>query len=421
MNIFERRESEVRSYSRAFPAIFGKAKGAHLYDTSGVRYIDFFSGAGALNYGHNNDRIKTAIIQYMTEDGVTHSLDMATAAKQRFMERFESVILRPRKLDYKIQFTGPTGTNAIEAAFKLARKVKRRSNIVAFTNGYHGLTAGALAATGNRHYRSEFFINRQNVSFVPFDGYFGPDVDTIAYLRKFLKDDSSGIDLPAAIVVETVQAEGGINVASKKWLRALAELCREFDILLIVDDIQVGVGRTGSFFSFEDAGIEPDMVTLSKSISGYGLPMAVVLLKPGIDQWKPAEHTGTFRGNNLAFVAAAEALTYWETDEFPRAIDRKSRIIQDALLDMQRRYPQLATQIRGRGMIHGFEIPGEELCRTITREAFQNGLIIERCGAQDTVLKLLPPLVIDDEVLKEGLQILDNAISTHAPRIGNAT
>jgi diaminobutyrate-2-oxoglutarate transaminase len=421
MNIFERRESEVRSYSRAFPAIFGKAKGAHLYDTSGVRYIDFFSGAGALNYGHNNDRIKTAIIQYMTEDGVTHSLDMATAAKQRFMERFESVILRPRKLDYKIQFTGPTGTNAIEAAFKLARKVKRRSNIVAFTNGYHGLTAGALAATGNRHYRSEFFINRQNVSFVPFDGYFGPDVDTIAYLRKFLKDDSSGIDLPAAIVVETVQAEGGINVASTKWLRALAELCREFDILLIVDDIQVGVGRTGSFFSFEDAGIEPDMVTLSKSISGYGLPMAVVLLKPGIDQWKPAEHTGTFRGNNLAFAAAAEALTYWETDEFPRAIDRKSRIIQDALLDMQRRYPQLATQIRGRGMIHGFEIPGEELCRAITREAFQNGLIIERCGAQDTVLKLLPPLVIDDEVLKEGLQILDKAISTHVPRVGNAT
>lgn len=420
MDIFERRESEVRSYSRAFPAVFDKAKGAHLHDQSGRRYIDFFSGAGALNYGHNNDRIKTAIIQYMMEDGVTHSLDMSTAAKQRFLERFEAVILKPRNLDYKVQFTGPTGTNAIEAAFKLARKVKRRSNIVAFTNGYHGLTAGALAATGNRHYRHESFINRQNVSFFPFDGYFGPDVDTIAYLRKFLEDDSSGLDIPAAIVVETVQAEGGINVASKNWLGALAKLCREFDILLIVDDIQVGVGRTGTFFSFEDAGIEPDMVTLSKSISGYGLPMAVVLLKPGIDQWKPAEHTGTFRGNNLAFVAATEALTYWESSDFTRTIENKSQIIQDSLVEMQRQFPQLTTHVRGRGMIHGFEISNEELCKVIAHEAFQRGLIIERCGARDTVLKLLPPLVIEDDVLRQGLDILENSIAAHVPRHGNA-
>lgn len=416
MNIFERRESEVRSYSRSFPAVFAKARGAYVYDTTGRQYIDFFSGAGALNYGHNNEQFKAAIIQYLLQDGVTHSLDMATEAKQHFLERFESVILKPRNLDYKVQFTGPTGTNATEAALKLARKVKRRSNIVAFTNGYHGLSAGALAVTSNRHYRHEAFVNRQNVSFVPFDGYFGPTVNTIDYLRKLLEDESSGLDLPAAVILETVQAEGGINVASKAWLRALAQLCREFDILLIVDDIQVGVGRTGSFFSFEEAEIEPDLVTLSKSISGFGLPMAIVLIKPVLDQWKPGEHTGTFRGNNLAFVAAAEALCYWESAEFAHSIQRKSQLIDDALHCMQQAYPQLTTQVRGKGLIYGFELPGTEFSQAVGREAFQRGLIIERCGAQDTVLKFLPPLVIEDDVLHAGLQIVNDSIAAQLCR-----
>ncbi|HRI63647.1 MAG TPA: diaminobutyrate--2-oxoglutarate transaminase [Polyangium sp.] len=417
MHIFEQLESEVRSYSRSFPAIFRKAKGAHVFDKAGKRYIDFFSGAGALNYGHNPDRLKDALVRYLMEDGIVHSLDMATEAKERFLERFRSVILEPRHLDYKVQFTGPTGTNAVEAAFKLARKIKRRSNIVAFTNGYHGLTLGALAATGNRHFRNEAFINRQNVSFLPFDGYFGSDVDTIAYLRKLLEDDSSGLDLPAAIVLETVQAEGGINVASEKWLRGLSELCRRFDILLIVDDIQVGVGRTGPFFSFEDAGIVPDLVTLSKSISGVGLPMAIVLLKPELDQWLPAEHTGTFRGNNLAFVGAAEALVHWETDELSRSVQRKSEIVREALGNITRAFPHLGLSVRGKGLIYGLQLPNSDVSGTITRDVFQRGLIMERCGARGTVLKILPPLVIEDEVLRQGLGILEESIFAHLPRV----
>lgn len=412
MTIFERMESEVRSYCRSFPAVFTKAKAAHVYDTAGKRYIDFFSGAGALNYGHNPDQLKDAVLRYLMEDGILHSLDMATAAKERFLERFESVILKPRNLDYKVQFTGPTGTNSVEAAFKLARKVKRRSNIVAFTNGYHGLTAGALAATGNRHYRNEHFLPQKNVTFVPFDGYFGPNVDTLDYLRRFLEDDSSGLDIPAAIIVETVQAEGGINVAGKKWLQGLSELCRRFDILLIVDDIQVGIGRAGSFFSFEDAGIVPDMVTLSKSISGMGLPMAILLLKPELDQWLPGEHTGTFRGNNLAFVAAAEALSYWENDDFSRSIQHKGKIVAGALDEIRGAHPQLAMNVRGRGMIYGLELPNPEQSLAVARDVFRRGLILERCGAHDNVLKLLPPLVIEDDVLREGLGIIQESIST---------
>ena len=309
MHLIQSRESNVRSYSRSFPRTFTKGLGAHLFDTSGGRYIDFLSGAGALNFGHNHPAIKQAVVDYMINDGVTHSLDMATAAKEAFLEKFDQTILKPRGLDYKVQFTGPTGTNAVEAALKLARMVTQRANVVSFTNGYHGLTAGALAITGNSYYRNEAFVSRNNVSFLPFDGYFGPNVNTVEYFRKLLDDPGSGLDLPAAVILETIQGEGGVNVARPRWLGDLARLCKEHSILLIVDDIQVGVGRTGTFFSFEEANIVPDIVTLSKSIGGLGLPMSLVLLKPELDHWKPGEHTGTFRGNNLAFVAATQSVS----------------------------------------------------------------------------------------------------------------
>lgn len=407
MNIFQRRESEVRSYCRTFPAIFQKAKGAFLYDEKGKRYIDFFSGAGTLNYGHNNSAMKKSIIDYLNADYVTHSLDMATSAKQKFLEEFESVILQPRGLDYKIQFTGPTGTNANEAALKLARIVKKRSNVIAFTNGFHGLSSGSLSVTSNAYYRNEVFTSRLNVSFMPYDGYFGENVNTIDYLRRFLDDKSSGIDLPAAVIMETIQSEGGVNVAGRQWLKDLEGLCRDFDMLLIVDDIQVGIGRGGTFFSFERAGIKPDIVTLSKSISGFGLPMSLVLIKPEFDQWKPGEHTGTFRGNNLAFVTATEALQYWKTEEFSESANKKGKIIEKNLRNIQERYPELEIKVRGLGMIYGLEVPSPEISESITREAFERGLILELCGAKNNVLKFLPPLTIDESTLEEGLGIID--------------
>jgi diaminobutyrate-2-oxoglutarate transaminase len=410
MRIFEEMESEVRGYVRAFPAVFDQAKGAFLYDEHENEYIDFFAGAGTLNYGHNNPLISEALIEYLQHDGIVHGLDKATVAKKAFLQKLRDTILAPRNLDYKVQFTGPTGTNAVETALKLARMVKRRSNIIAFTNGYHGLTMGSLAVTGNDFYRDESYGARNNADSVPFDGYFGPDVNTIDYLRKFLEDGSSGIDLPAAIIVETVQGEGGINVASAKWLRELEQLCRDFDILLIIDDIQMGNGRTGTFFSFEEAGIKPDMVTVSKSI-GAGLPMALLLMRPELDQWQPGEHTGTFRGNNLAFVAATQALSYWDTDDFAESIKYKGEIMEQELSKIVEKYQdQLGIELRGRGMVWGLDIDRPGFAGEVSAEAFANKLVIELAGAEDNVVKFLPSLIIEEDTLRQGIAIIDKAI-----------
>ena len=410
MRIFEEMESEVRGYVRAFPVIFDKAQGAFLYDEQGNEFIDFFAGAGTLNYGHNNPLISEALIAYLQHGGIVHGLDKATVAKKSFLQKFRDTILAPRNLDYKVQFTGPTGTNAVETALKLARMVKRRSNIIAFTNGYHGLTMGSLAVTGNDFYRDESYGARNNADSVPFDGYFGPDVNTIDYLRKFIEDTSSGIDLPAAVIVETVQGEGGINVASNKWLKELEQLCHEYDILLIIDDIQMGNGRTGSFFSFEESGIKPDMVTVSKSIGG-GLPMALLLMRPELDQWKPGEHTGTFRGNNLAFVAATEALSYWDNDDFAESIKYKGAIMKEELSKIVDKYSDdLEISLRGRGMVWGLDIDRPGFAGEVSAEAFVNNMVIELAGTDDSVVKFLPALIIEEETLRQGMTIIDKVI-----------
>lgn len=416
MDRHARQESVVRSYCRSFPAVFERAKGSYLYDRAGQRYIDFFCGAGAINYGHNNERMREALLAYIEEDGIIHSLDMATTAKHEFMDRFESSILAPRGLDFKMQFTGPGGTNAVETALKIARLTTRRSHVAAFTNGYHGLTLGALALTGNAHYRNEAFVNRSNVSFLPFDGYLGPNVDTIAYIRKLLEDRGSGFDLPAAIVAETIQAEGGVNVAGTEWLRGLEALCREFGVLLVIDDIQVGCGRTATFFSFERAGIHPDVVVLSKSISGYGLPMSVVLMRPELDQWQPGEETATFRGHNLSFVTAVEAIGYWETEGLARRIQERSTTIADHLEELEKSHPELEPKSRGTGLIYGLEIADPEAAQAVSKAAFAKGLVIELCGPRNNVLKLLPPLVIEESDLLEGLDIFEQSVRSVCAR-----
>lgn len=409
--IFEKRESNVRSYCRAFPAVFARASGACLYDESGRRYIDFLAGAGTLNYGHNNPGVKNKVMGYLQADGIIHGLDLHTAAKRDFLEVFERLVLQPIHLNYKVQFPGPTGTNAVEAAMKLARKYTGRSGIIAFTNGYHGMTAGSLAATANEYHRQSPGGVPGNVTFMPYDGYFGPEVDTAGYLEKFLTDPSSGLDRPAAVLLETVQGEGGVNVASFPWLQRVEEICRKHDLLLIVDDIQAGCGRTGTFLSFTPAGITPDIVTLSKSLGAIGLPLSVVLMKPHLDCWQPGEHNGTFRGNNLAFVAATEALKlYWRDNALGLQVQRKSRILTRRLQAMAASLGLEHTGIRGRGLMMGLafdENPG--LAREISARAFTQGLIVETCGAYDQVLKFLPPLVIEEALLEEGLDILESS------------
>ena len=319
MSIFEQRESDIRAYCRVYPVVFESAVNARQTDEEGREYIDFFAGAGVLNFGHNNERMKKAVIDYIAANGVTHSLDMHTTAKRRFMERFVRTILEPRGMDHKLQFMGPTGTNAVEAALKIARRATGRGDIVAFTHGFHGMTLGALACTANQVFRAAAGVPLEHVSHFPFDsdgtGHIpGAGMESIEQMRALYTDSSSGIAPPAAFLVETIQAEGGVNVASREWLQALAALAKDVGALLIVDDIQVGCGRTGSFFSFDDLDLDPDIICLAKGIGGMGTPMAMNLVKPEVDRhWKPGEHTGTFRGQDLSFVAGARRSAFSRT------------------------------------------------------------------------------------------------------------
>ncbi|MEF3402310.1 diaminobutyrate--2-oxoglutarate transaminase [Agromyces sp. CCNWLW203] len=412
LDVFDRRESEVRGYVRAFPTVFDRANGSKLIDADGREYLDFFAGAGVLNYGHNNPVFTRALIEYLERDGIIHGLDMATSAKRAFIEAFERYVLEPRGLDHKLQFTGPTGANAVEAALKVARQATGRTNVVAFTNGFHGLSVGALAATGNSTYREAAGMPLGGVTRLPFDGYLGAGVDTLDLFEKMLDDPGSGLDLPAAVIVEAVQGEGGINVASVPWLQRLRALTADHGILLILDEIQAGVGRTGAFFAFEAAGIVPDIVTVSKSISGSGLPMSLVLLRPDVDVWKPGAHTGTFRGNNLAFVSARVALeTYWADSAFTDAVDAKSALLRAELDAIAAARPELGLVPRGRGLMYGLACDGDRtLAGRISKEAFTRGLVIETSGAFDEVLKFLPALTITDDELRAGLAIVRESL-----------
>jgi diaminobutyrate-2-oxoglutarate transaminase len=409
MDIFNQLESNVRGYCRSFPVVFTKAQNALLTDSEGNEYIDFLGGAGTLNYGHNNPKFKQALIDYIQADGMTHGLDMYTNAKQAFLESFQQRILEPRGMDYRMQFTGPTGTNAVEAALKIARKNTGRHTIVSFTNGFHGVTQGSVAVTANQKYKESVGMPLPGVQFMPYDGYLG-DFDTLSYFEKALQDKSSGLGHPAGVIVECIQGEGGLNVASKEWMQRLQDICKRYDMVLIVDDIQAGCGRSGTFFSFEEFGIEPDVITLSKSLGGYGLPMAVVLLKEELDSWKPGEHNGTFRGNNHAFITARQALEhYWADDSFAKEVQEKARFLKSQLKRIQAAHGGQMKH-KGRGIMQGLEFLDGETAERVTQLAFERNLIIETSGSEGQVVKVLCPLTIPMTELAQGLNILDECI-----------
>ncbi|MBN3456550.1 diaminobutyrate--2-oxoglutarate transaminase [Mycobacterium sp. DSM 3803] len=408
--VFSSVESEVRSYCRGWPTVMQSANDSWVTDTEGRRYIDFFAGAGALNYGHNNPLLKAPLLDYLASDGIVHSLDIATEAKQRFLETFQRVILEPRGLDFKVQFPGPTGANSVESALKLARKVTGRESIVSFTNAFHGMTLGALSVTGNSMKRAGAGIPLVHATPMPYDNYFGGVTEDFHWFERVLDDSGSGLNRPAAVIVETVQGEGGLNVARIEWLQALADLCRTRDILLIVDDVQMGCGRTGPFFSFEAAGIVPDIVTLSKSISGYGLPMALTLFRRDLDVWAPGEHNGTFRGHNPAFITATAALeNYWKTPLFSQETARKGDLVRARLDDIEQRHTGVTA--RGRGMAQGLKFDDADLAGKVCRAAFDRGVLMETSGPSDEVVKLLPPLTTPVPDLEKGLDILDESVS----------
>ncbi|MCK0548825.1 diaminobutyrate--2-oxoglutarate transaminase [Pseudomonas syringae] len=408
MAIYER-ESNVRSYCRDCDVVFATAQGAVIEDVEGRQFIDFFAGAGSLNYGHNNPRLKKELLDYIQEDGITTTLDFHSAAKSRFIEQFERIILTPRGMNYKLQFTGPTGTNAIEAALKLARKITGRTCIGAFTHAFHGVTLGSLALTANADKRAVSGVELSNVVRLPYDGFLGRDIDSAHIIETMFSSAGAGFEPPAAIILEVVQGEGGLNCARPQWLQRIQRLCQASGALLIIDDIQAGCGRTGTFFSFESADISPDIICLSKSISGYGLPMSLVLIKPEHDQWAPGEHNGTFRGNNTAFVTAAAALSYWQDNAFERSIAQRSAVLRLALEKIIAHSPPEAVRIVGRGLFMGLRFGNSQRASRLSAECLSQGLLVETCGPLNEVLKLMPPLTIDLPVLERGLDILKRA------------
>lgn len=403
--IFDEMESQVRGYCRHFDGIFDSAEGSTIRTAEGKVYIDFLAGCASLNYGHNDPDMKAALVAHLSRDGIAHGLDLHTSEKSAFLETFRDTILSPRGLDYRVQFTGPTGANAVEAALKLARKVTGRTTVIAFTNGYHGVSLGALAATGNAFNRRGAATPLADVSRALYDGYLGAEADTAELLDRLLDDPSSGYDAPAAIILETVQGEGGLNAASAGWLRRIAEIARRHGALVIIDDIQAGCGRAGSFFSFEKMGVVPDMVTLSKSLSGFGLPMSLVLIRPEYDQWQPGEHNGTFRGNTHAFVTARVALEkFWRVPGFEEDIAAKANMVTARLREIAAEIPR--ARLKGRGMMQGIDVGFGETATRICQQCFENGLIIETSGPRGEVIKLLAPLTTPEPLLERGLDIL---------------
>ncbi len=413
--VFERRESVVRSYCRNWPVVFDQARGAEQIAEDGTRYLDFFAGAGALNYGHNHPALKQALTDYLSGDGVIHSLDTYSVAKREFLEAFEQIILQPRDLDYRVQFPGPTGTNAVEAALKIARKATGRTEVVSFTNAFHGMTLGSLAVTGNSMKRAGAGTPLYHGTPAPYDDYLDGRTPDFAWLERVWEDAGSGLAVPAAVIVETVQGEGGLNAARMEWLRALAELCQRFDVKLIVDDVQAGCGRTGTFFSFEPAEITPDIVCLSKSLSGLGLPFAATLLKPELDLWEPGEHNGTFRGFNPAFVTAAAALReFWQDEALAGATQDRAAELRAGLEKLAALAPGAA--YRGRGLLAGVHFPDSDVAGKLAAACFDRGLLVETSGPESEVVKVMPPLNISREELSRGIDILLDAARAVLPQ-----
>ncbi|WP_373414971.1 diaminobutyrate--2-oxoglutarate transaminase [Ensifer aridi] len=407
---FAAHESNVRRYGRSFPTVFTKAIGATIWDESGKSYVDFLVGSGALNYGHNNPLIIDPAVEYLAGKNILLSLDMYTAAKRDFLELFVESILKPRGLSYKIQFPGPTGTNANEAALALARKYTGRSSVMAFTNAFHGMSLGSLAVSGSASTRELGGVARHDVIRVPYDSYPNQTFDSAGYIESVLGDPGSGVEKPAAIILETIQAEGGMNTASAAWLSEIQRICREHGVVLIVDDIQAGAGRTGDFFSFEFAKIEPDIVCLSKSLSGSGNPFSVVLIRPEIDVWKPGEHSGTFRGNNLAFVTSGAMCKLWSDGQFTAGVERTTARLQGHLDRLVEKFPKYIEQKRGRGLMAGLKCRSQAIVARVHDVAFENGLLIEASGPNRDVIKVLPPITITDDELDHAIEILDHAV-----------
>lgn len=413
MNPFDELESNVRYYCRQWPAVFSTARGSTLIADDGREYLDFFAGAGALSYGHNNPVLVEVAIEHLRSGRVMHSLDAHTVEKARFLEAFNRHVLAPRQMDMVIQTVGPTGATAVEAALQLAQRITGHRAVVGFTGSYHGMTYRTASISASMAPRALVAHVKDFVA-LPFVASASEDDYTL--LERTLDTPVEGQRI-GALIVESTQGEGGARPFDPLYLRALGERCRERGIIVIADEVQAGVGRTGPFFSFEGSGLDPDIICLSKSISGLGLPMALNLVRRDLDQWNPGEFSGTFRGNNLAFATSAAMLeTYWSDAELEKATERRGVLIRSNLEEIAESFGRGEFEVRGNGLLCGLDVRDTELAAAIAASAFERGLIVETCGHGDTTVKLLPPIVIEDSQLIEGLARLRDAVGAARSR-----
>lgn len=407
LNLFDELESNVRYYCRRWPAVFASAHGSRLIAEDGTTYLDFFSGAGALSYGHNNPVLVDVAIEHLRTGRILHSLDTFTPQKRAFLEAMHRHVLAPRELDMVIQTVGPTGATAVEAALQLAQRVTGRRGVVGFDGGYHGMTYRAASISASMAGRATSAHLKDFVALPYVENATEADLDLLERtLESSLDDQRVG-----AVIVEATQGEGGARPFDPAYLRAVRERTRERGILVIADEVQAGVGRTGPFFSFEGSGLDPDIVCVSKSISGLGLPMAINLVRRDLDVWAPGEFSGTFRGNNLAFATATAMLeNYWADADLEKSTARRGLVVCSSLAGISQTFSDGDFAVRGNGLLYGLDVHDGRLAGRITEAAFERRLIVETCGAGDTTLKLLPSLVLDDSELTEGLSTFASAV-----------
>lgn len=426
-------ESNVRSYPRKLPLAIAKAQGCRVTDVEGNEYLDCLAGAGTLALGHNHPAVIQSIQDVLASGLPLHTLDLTTPLKDAFTETLLSYFPE----NYVLQFCGPTGADAAEAAIKLAKTHTGRANVIAFSGGYHGMTHGALALTGNLGAKNAVNNLMAGVQFMPYPHEYrcplglGGEAGVNAlthYFENFIEDVESGVVKPAAVILEAIQGEGGVVTAPVSWLRKIREITQKHGIVLILDEVQAGFGRSGKMFAFEHAGIEPDIVMMSKAVGG-SLPLAVLAIKKEFDAWQPAGHTGTFRGNQMAMATGLATLRVMKDENLPENARVRGEFLQAALNDLKREFPCIGN-VRGRGLMIGIEIVDErqkadatgaypadpELAVAVQKACFNNRLLLERGGRGGTVIRLLPPLILtqDDcvELLAKFKQSLADALKT---------
>ena len=412
------RESNARTYPRRIPIAIREAQGIYVKDADGNCYLDCLSGAGTLALGHNHPAVMHAMQDMMSANHPLHTLDLTTPIKDRFVEELFASLPSHFANHARIQFCGPTGADAVEAAVKLVKTATGRRSMLSFQGGYHGMTHGALSLTGNLTAKLAVSGLMTDVHFLPYPyayrcpfglgGEAGHKTSS-RYIEHILDDPEGGIVPPAGMIVELVQGEGGVIPAPDDWVRQIRRLTRDRHIPLIVDEIQTGLGRTGKLYAFEHAGITPDVVLLSKAIGG-SLPLSVVLYHESLDQWQPGAHAGTFRGNQMAMAAGIATLNYIQEHRLADHAQAMGDRLLSHLKQIQTEFPCLG-DVRGRGLMIGVEVVDVNasanaqgnypaypaLARRIQQECLRRGLILELGGRYGSVVRFLPPLIVTAE------------------------